>query len=201
MTAILTTDRAEAALRDFERRRASLLAAVAACPRHTWTQVGPDRAFAGPVAPRGKENQAAHGNIEITVRCQCGAERHELVNGLHVEVGVAYAPMSEIDEALSSARRELDRQRALDATEAAAWRTIGAGREILAVPGAQPVEVQIVPYRDCDYVRLSIDGAEACYSLAQLEATGTASHLDDAQRTTWALIARRAARLLREARS
>lgn len=200
MPAIMTTAHAETALRDLERRHASLLTSVAACPRHTWAQVGPHRPFSGPVAPR-LENQAAHGNIEITARCGCGAERRELINGRHVETGAAYAPTSEIDEALTAARRELDRQRALDATEATAWSTIWGDRQILAVPGAQPVEVSIVPYRDCDYVRLSLDGVERCHSLARLEAAGTASDLDDAQRTTWALIARRAARVLREVRS
>jgi len=44
-----------------------------------------ERAFCGPVSDR--ENPAAHGNICVIYKCNCGAERLENVNGRHVERG------------------------------------------------------------------------------------------------------------------
>ena len=49
--------------------------------KHTTT-----RGYTGPVATDpAKQNPAAHGNIEDTETCACGAVRKVLINGKHVE--------------------------------------------------------------------------------------------------------------------
>lgn len=48
-----------------------------------------------------------------------------------------------------------------------------------------------------DHLQRQRDGAQASYTIAQIEAASRARHLDDAQRLAWALIARRAREAVR----
>ena len=52
--------------------------------RHTATTTT-ERPYRGPVAVGIHQNTAAHGNVERTERCPCGAQRLVLVNGRHRE--------------------------------------------------------------------------------------------------------------------
>lgn len=182
------TARITAEIDRLERSRERALAAARDCT-HARTAESAPRCYSNSVAePPHDENRAAHGNIEVTEMCQrCGAERLLLINGRHREVSGWHAATAEIDEQLSDARQRRTAEQQIDAIERAAWRG-----DVLTVPGATPVQVLIVPYRDCDQVALILDGVRGVYSLAQIEATATARHLDGAQRTAWALIARRA---------
>lgn len=45
------------------------------------------RAYQSPVAGLEDQEPRAHGGLETTFRCRCGAERRENANGRHVERG------------------------------------------------------------------------------------------------------------------
>lgn len=73
---------------DLERQRRALQERVAACSGHAAASESEPRCYTGPVSesrPGSEYNRAAHGNIEITETCRCGAQRHTLVNGRHKE--------------------------------------------------------------------------------------------------------------------
>lgn len=183
-----------------EIERASILARVAACPGHVWRQVGPDRCFSGGVDT--DENRAAHGGITRTVACHCGARRSENVNQHHLETGSEYVDTDPLDERIFALRGAIGCAEQLDTVERVAWRSGQCGEQVLAVPGTVPIVVQIVPYTGSGrYVDVYIDGARRCYALVELMDAAVATHLDDGQRTAWALIARRARRALLEVRS
>lgn len=179
-----------------KRQRAAILQRAAGCTHSSIADSAP-RCFRGSVAETAAdENRAAHGNIEVTETCRaCGAIRLILINGRHTEYGRWHADTADLDQRIAAAdaaeRRELD----LQAIERKAWRD-----DLLAVDGAVPVRVQIAPYRDCDQVRLTLDGTAAVYSLGRIEDTATDRRLDDAQRLAWTLIARRARRAAAGAR-
>ncbi len=44
-----------------------------------------ERCYKGPVAPYHRQNRGAHGNVERSETCGCGARRLVLVNGRHRE--------------------------------------------------------------------------------------------------------------------
>lgn len=54
---------------------------------HETIKTSEPRGFAGPVASGDEQNPRAHGNIEVTETCSCGATRRVLINGLHEETG------------------------------------------------------------------------------------------------------------------
>lgn len=92
------------------------------CAHGTTREISAD-GYSGSVATSiYAENRAAHGNIDVTVECvACGARRHELINGLHIEVG-PWGPTRGEREA--AARRVADlaaiAQRAADRRHASA---------------------------------------------------------------------------------
>lgn len=65
---------------------------IATCSAHGPAQESKPTCYMGPVArpPYTDENPAAHGNIQVTETCRCGAERKVLINGPHME----YSPWS-----------------------------------------------------------------------------------------------------------
>jgi hypothetical protein len=55
---------------------------------HSAVRESDARCFSGPVAcDPNRENRAAHGGIEVTEFCSCGASRAVLRNGMHHEAG------------------------------------------------------------------------------------------------------------------
>jgi hypothetical protein len=94
------TRAAELARADRERRRNLAYGAARDCVGHTADKTSEPRCFTGPVAggfsigsgDPSEYNPAAHGNIEVTETCRCGAERRVLINQLHHEYGPWYVP-------------------------------------------------------------------------------------------------------------
>lgn len=195
-----TSRRAAERADDLQRQRDAIAARSSACSHSTTTESEP-KAFGGPVAEAragSVYNPAAHGNIEVTETCSaCSATRRALINGCHREVGGWHADTGAIEDQISAARAIAARERRLDAVEAGAWRG-----DILQVDGAAPVLVQIGTYAGDDrHVALTLDGEFRSYSIDEIAGTASDRRLDDAQRTAWGLIARRARRALAGARS
>lgn len=73
---------------DLERRRRAMQQSVASCSDHASVGQSSTVPFSGPVSeqrPGSHYNPAAHGNIQVTETCRCGAQRHTLINGIHRE--------------------------------------------------------------------------------------------------------------------
>lgn len=162
-----------------------------------------DRAFMGPVAFGWRENRAAHGNITRTEECRrgCGAMRRVNINNLHEEIGSTFAEIDDVDRRIADLQRALQASRRLDEVERSAWSAGRAGHSRLSVEGATPVDVKIELYRGDDaHVLLSLDGDARSCAVADIAAAADSPRLDEAQRTVWALIARRVRRMLAHAR-
>lgn len=177
------------------QQRDEVVARSSRCDHAVITESEP-RAYGGPVAEarRGSEyNPAAHGNIEVIETCsRCSATRRVLINQIHREVSGWHADTDEVDSQLADSWTRLRRSNDLDRIEAGAWRG-----NTLEVAGAASVLVEIATYVDDDrHINLGLNGERRCYSIDEIEDTATNRRLDDAQRTAWALIARRARRAL-----
>lgn len=81
----LARDRRERERREARARRQR----IERCRGHRAESQSEPRCFVGPVAraPHTDENPAAHGGIEVTETCRCGATRGVLINGRHEEQG------------------------------------------------------------------------------------------------------------------
>lgn len=71
------------------RVRGNIAEAMRRCDHQNAVEDRDVYCYTGSVAvePYTHENRAAHGNITVTDRCQCGAARARLVNGIHQEFG------------------------------------------------------------------------------------------------------------------
>lgn len=180
-------------------RRERMIERVALCAAHDWTD---GRIPAHPVAIAGASNHRAHPDGVPRAYCRhCGVERVGRADELPSDPRVA-PPVLAIDVAIAAARTELTRMTALDAMEVVAWGAASwRGPVSLAVPGMTPWLVTIEPFCAYDHfgVHLGIDGAVHSYALHELEGVARDPYLDDAERTMWALIVRRARVALREA--
>lgn len=92
-----------------------------------------ERAFCGPVSDR--ENPAAHGNICVIYKCNCGAERLENVNGRHADspapsAWVVVARMPQADGVIHEVM--VEREHVAEARRTLDWR--GATADWLTCP-------------------------------------------------------------------
>jgi hypothetical protein len=65
------------------------------------------RAFRFPVVPFDEQNPQAHGGVEYTDHCACGAYRLSNVNGNHVEVALWTQPFKPGREVLDPSNRRV----------------------------------------------------------------------------------------------
>lgn len=64
--------------------------------QHRTYSTGRTRCYTGPTDAY-RPDRRAHGNVEFTEHCRCGAERRVLVNQCFVETGRWHAPEKEDD--------------------------------------------------------------------------------------------------------
>lgn len=120
--------------------------------------------------------------------------RHEWVDGPSEQ------PVLNIDVAIAAAQHELAWMQALDAAEVDAWGSESwLGAVSLTLPGMSWL-VTIAPFCTDGHFGASVgfDGKVRSYLMTELDAAARSSYCDDAERTMWALVARRVRHAIRE---
>lgn len=178
------------------RRRANVIERVALCA-HDWVE-GPQQVHL-PLDDAG-QRRARTGGARREYCERCRAERSTKVDYLD-EASPAEPPVRELDAAIAAARTELSRMQSLDAAEAVAWSGASWRGEVWFHAPSMPVWlVTIEPFCSYDYfgARVGFDGVVRSYALSELDAAAHSPYLDAAERTVWALIARRVRHAVRE---